>query len=864
MRFRLLVAAAWWAGCSAPAVVVSVQNPQALPVAVEHVRVDWTSSSGQTRSATHDFTVNANLGSFAIKLVQANQGRLRVSVDFHDATGATVGRATGTVALTGKSRTDLQLLATRLFNHPQAALVGGQPGGPGDRDGPTGPDPTLAARLNQPLAFVTLGKANTAGAIGLVLEACGSIRRISAHEGSANQVDRILPCSRHTPPHASGLFSELSLDAPSTMVVDPYGPTLYIADGARILAVPYPSYDADPATLTYFDFTAASGTAPMHVADVARSPYRARRLVGDPGFDTLFVADDLANVVWAYPIPGGAPTIAVGQPGPCVATLPANERAQPPPAPGAQWAPGPFTSPQQAHLCAPAHIDTGALGGTNSDSVLYVADAGHGNMRMVAPHALNGGPGVTTLFEGFPKLQAFGYRFLGGNVILANTDIGAMFYWNQNQLNYFVLYSNPPIVGLGVSNSISANPAPGFTDKFNILSAIGAAGRNTPLDIGFDDVTQVYRVSDGEQGDAVVSRSFMVFSERANHVVEHINLNLDVEPWVGSGRHAGFDSSSTGTVNQPLFAGPTGLAWNGSDQLFVADRDNHAVAALRYDGTANPLAGVSVQPLVGCPRTAGDVDGPAATAMLRRPTAVAYDAARSALFVLDGGGTAVRRLQLDASGAATEIHTLFAPDANQGAVCALDADGGVPASAAPGDGGVGAPGLIGSAASMAFDARRRVLWLTHADSPDLVLINVDDPSTPKLVPLPGDAVAGGQLAILDSTLFVVGHGGQLSAIDLMATTPTARSLAPLALLGQVTAVGGDGEWLYVADDSARVWRVDPLDLGAAPTLLAGDGAHGVVVGSAPGFNRIGGFAYDAVRGVLLVSDTVENVVLAIR
>ncbi|MDB4965140.1 MAG: repeat containing protein [Myxococcales bacterium] len=861
----VLFAVALWGGCSTPVVVVDVQNPQGLAIAREQVRVDWTGPTGETRTATHDFAVNANLGTFAIKLVQANEGVLRVSVEFDDATGATVGRSTGTVQLTGKSRTDLALLATRFFNHPQAALVGGQPGGPGDRDGPTGPDPTLAARLDEPISFVTLGKANTAGAIALVLEACGSIRRVSSHEGSANQVDRILPCSRHTAPASQGLFRDLSLDAPTTMVVDPYGPTLYIADGARILAVNYPSFDADPATLTYYDFTAAKGLAPMRVADLALSPYRARRMPGDPPYNTLFVADDLANVVWAVPIGAGVPTIAVGQLGPCVATLPFNEQAQPPVATGAPWAPGPYIAPDQAHLCAPSHIDTGGIGGTGSDSVLFVADSGHGNMRMVAPNALGAGtPGVTTLFDGYPNLQAFGYRFLGGNVIIANTDIGAMFFWNQDRLNYFVLYANPTIAGVGATNVISANSTPGFTERFNILAAIGAAGRNVPLDIGFDGVTHVYRVSDGEQGDAVVSRSFMVFPERNNHVVEHLTLNLDVEPWVGAGRHLGRESASTTTVNQPLFAAPIGLAWNGNDRLFVADRDNHAVAALQYNGSAVPLAGVSAQPLVGCPRSAGDVDGPAATAMLSRPTAVAYDAAKSVLYVLDASGTAVRHLQLDGDGTATEIHTLFAADSNDGTSCAAAGDGGPAAPAAPVDGGVDAPGLLGTAASMTFDARRRTLWLSHVDTPDLVVVNVDDPSTPKLVALPSDAVPGGQLAVIDATLFVVGRAGQLSAIDLLAATPTARSLTPLMLPGPVTAAGTDGEWLYVADESPRVWRVDPLDVAAAPTLLVGDGAHGVVVGSDPGVNQIGGFAYDAVRGVLLLADTVENVVLAIR
>lgn len=90
-------------------------------------------------------------------------------------------------------------------------------------------------------------------------------------------------------------------------------------------------------------------------------------------------------------------------------------------------------------------------------------------------------------------------------------------------------------------------------------------------------------------------------------------------------------------------------------------------------------------------------------------------------------------------------------------------------------------------------------------------------------------------------------------------------MAALAVGGAVTALGSDGEWLYLADDGARAWRVDPYADALTTTALFGDGVRGVFpAGAPPGLNRVGGIAYDAVRGVLVVSDTAENVVVTVQ
>src|SRR6185369_10262047 len=102
-------------------------------------------------------------------------------------------------------------------------------------------------------------------------------------------------------------------------------------------------------------------------------------------------------------------------------------------------------------------------------------------------------------------------------------------------------------------------------------------------------------------------------------------------------------------------------------------------------------------------------------------------------------------------------------------------------------------------------------------------------------------------------LWAIDPAGHLATVDLSVTPPVAKAAGALALMGAVTAAGTDGEWLYVADASARLWRIDPHDATPSAELLAGDGAHGVQTGAVPGLNAVGGIAHDPDHGFLLLT-----------
>jgi hypothetical protein len=788
-------------GCSSPAVVVDLQNPQGLNVAHEHVTAEWTGTDGRTRTVTHDFTANGTLGNFYILTDDARDGRMRITVDLDDASGTRVGRASGTVALTGASRVDLPLRATRLLAGNELTVVAGQPGGAGDRDGPTGAGTTEVARLDRPVAYTRLGFNFQSGNGGaFVLEQCGAIRHF--FPSGPNQLAAFVPCSQHQPAMTSGKLTGLGLDDPTAMIGDPFEARLFVGDGHRVIAIDITSESLDPTSMGYVDFTAAAGLSPQHVADLALGPYEPTDDSQSTPYTTLYVADDVANVVWAYPLAGGAPTAVVGKPGPCVQPLPAGEQ----PTPASPWSPGPWVAPDQAHLCKPTRVDVGATTGSTGDRVLFVGEAGNGVVRMLAPNGLGAGvPGVTTLFGGVADLRALVYRPLA-SVVPMFGEQGALFFADGNRLGLFAVYSGASSFPAGQWLPLTNLDAPGYTDTFDLKAAITSSLSGQAQPIAFDDVIHMYRMRDQVSDPTSLDTMFDIV-QRGNSVVSRVALDLTAEPWVGVGLHRGHDLAGPG---QAAFDAPEGITWaNGA--LFVADRDNDAVAQVGYDGTQRSPTITGVAPL--------------GSGVVQKPHAVAWDASRSLLYVSDP----TRAVALDVNGTVTDELPVLA-----------------------------------GASSLAIDAVHGALWGSEANGATLVRVPFDASEPQELVAVPPPFQVGSFVVIVDGVLWAIDPAGRLATVDLSVTPPVAQIAGALSLGGAVTAAGTDGEWLYVADASARLWRIDPHDAMPSAELLAGDGAHGVQTGSVPGLNAVGGIAYDPSYGFLLLTDTVENVVLSLN
>lgn len=96
---------------------------------------------------------------------------------------------------------------------------------------------------------------------------------------------------------------------------------------------------------------------------------------------------------------------------------------------------------------------------------------------------------------------------------------------------------------------------------------------------------------------------------------------------------AGF---SNGKGDKVKFNSPSGLAVDGSDNIYVADSLNHVIRKITPDGTVSTFAGVNST-------DGGYRDGPSLAALFNEPSDIDFDAS-GALYVLDCGNQLVRKI----------------------------------------------------------------------------------------------------------------------------------------------------------------------------------------------------------------------------
>ena len=311
---------------------------------------------------------------------------------------------------------------------------------------------------------------------------------------------------------------------------------------------------------------------------------------------------------------------------------------------------------------------------------------------------------------------------------------------------------------------------------------------------GNGEVTVLAGAPDGSAGEAVgdgtaarfdapaglclASDGDLYVADRLNHRICRIDLAAPhaVTVVAGDGTAGWVDSGGT---SLPRFNGPAGLAEGDPGVLYVADADNNAIRRVGIgpgSGTVETFAGDG----------GGEwLDGAASTARFLRPWGLVADG--DVLYVADRGNQRIRAVHLDASTReATQVSTV----AGSGAAAFADAAGALAAFNDPTD-----VALAGGVLYVADGGNRRVRRIE--------------------APLGAAAV---------TTQAGSGERGQDDA-PLLA----ARFLAPFGLA--VSAASGQ---LLVTDrEGARVRRLGP----ASVLPLAGDGAHGDLLGAGDGLAR---------------------------
>ncbi len=343
--------------------------------------------------------------------------------------------------------------------------------------------------------------------------------------------------------------------------------------------------------------------------------------------------------------------------------------------------------------------------------------------------------------------------------------------------------------------------------------------------------------------------------------------------------------SATGFVDgagtSARFHAVTGLAWEAATQtLWIADSSNNAVRALAYAGAVvTTAAGASTGIMGGI---AGSIDGVGTAARFNSPAALALDAGRRILYILDRSNYRVRALALTtfavttlfgAGGTAASFHNgpaatarigyvssivlradaLYLADLtyNQvraynlstGTLATLAGGGRVAALAAHAD-GVGSAALFALPSAVASNGS--VVWVGDAYNNALRAIDV---ASQRVSTLANPSLAAG---------FADGASGAAAAFAFP---------AGLTLL---SACGDNASQLLLADGGNNALRLVDAGSGATRTVLAGAprAPSAATLGYADGaataalFNVIRGVAQLA-GGDLIASDAVNGALRAV-
>jgi sugar lactone lactonase YvrE len=132
-------------------------------------------------------------------------------------------------------------------------------------------------------------------------------------------------------------------------------------------------------------------------------------------------------------------------------------------------------------------------------------------------------------------------------------------------------------------------------------------------------------------GVAVDGSGNVYVADQGNHTIRIVTPGGEVTTLAG---WAGVQGSLDGTGSAARFRSPYGVAVGGSGQVYVADQGNQTIRKVAPGGVVTTLAGMAGE--------AGSADGTERAARFAWPASVAFDAA-GGIFVADWGNQAIRK-----------------------------------------------------------------------------------------------------------------------------------------------------------------------------------------------------------------------------
>lgn len=161
-----------------------------------------------------------------------------------------------------------------------------------------------------------------------------------------------------------------------------------------------------------------------------------------------------------------------------------------------------------------------------------------------------------------------------------------------------------------------------------VVTTIGGTGELGYLD-GTTAVAKFYSPS----GLALDASGNVYVADRGNNVIRKITPAGVVSTFAGTG-NAGY---ADGNATAATFNTPSGLAFDASGNLFVADMGNNLIRKVTGAGVVTTVAGS---------RAAGFISGTGTTAVLYKPNSIAFDAAGN-MYVTEQYNNVVRKITAD-------------------------------------------------------------------------------------------------------------------------------------------------------------------------------------------------------------------------
>ncbi len=299
---------------------------------------------------------------------------------------------------------------------------------------------------------------------------------------------------------------------------------------------------------------------------------------------------------------------------------------------------------------------SGSLGIFHDAGVLYVADMYGDTIRAIhvataAVSTLAGSSSVNGTADGVGAAARFwsprGVAGDGTNLFVVDTGTGLVRAieiataavttlagggWSSDGLGAAARFRSPQGVALDRAGNAyvadtDSHTIRKVTPRGEVTTVAGAEGQWGHAD-GTGAAARFYYPS----GIAVDGSGNLYVGDTSNQVIRKITPAAEVSTLAGTAGMEGFADGPGGTA---LFNTPFGVAVDGTGNVYVADANNHLIRKITPGGAVSTLAGAA--------GISGSADGSGAAARFNSPCGVAVDAA-GVVYVAESGNGVIRRI----------------------------------------------------------------------------------------------------------------------------------------------------------------------------------------------------------------------------